>query len=55
VRETVRKSLQEIKQYWQERGIWYDTEPIELYGETVEKPDEFVFRLWIFRAKFFKI
>jgi hypothetical protein len=43
VRETVRKSLQEIKRYWQERGVWPDTEPIELYGEAVEKPDEFVF------------
>jgi len=43
VRETVRKSLREIRRYWQERGIWPDTEPIELYGEAVEKPDNPVF------------
>jgi hypothetical protein len=43
VRETVQRSLQEIKQYWQERDVWPETEPVELYGEAVEKPDEFVF------------
>lgn len=39
IRETVQKSLDEIKKYWQERGVWPDTEPIELYGPPVQYPD----------------
>jgi hypothetical protein len=40
IRETVRKSLREIKQFWQERGVWPDTEPIDLYGPAVREPEE---------------
>lgn len=43
IRETVRKSLKEIKEYWQERGVWPDTEPIDLYGPAVKEPDERIF------------
>jgi hypothetical protein len=43
IRETVRESLKEIKQYWQERGVWPDTEPIDLYGPAVQEPDERIF------------
>jgi hypothetical protein len=43
IRETVRNSLQEIKGYWQEKGVWPDTEPCELYGSAVEEPDELIF------------
>lgn len=43
IRDTVRKSLEEIKQYWQERGVWPDTEPIDLYGPAVEEPDDHIF------------
>jgi hypothetical protein len=44
IRETVRKGLEEIKLFWQERGVWPETEPVDLYGEPVEEPDEF---LWM--------
>jgi len=40
IRETVRQSLKEIKEYWQHRGVWPDTEPIELHGPAVQEPDE---------------
>lgn len=43
IRETVRKGLEEIKQFWQERGVWPEIEPIELYGECVVEPDELIF------------
>ena len=43
IRETVRASLTEIKRFWQERSIWPDTEPIDLYGPAVDEPDERVF------------
>lgn len=43
VRETVRKSLEEIKRYWQDQGVWPETEPINLYGPAVEEPDELLY------------
>jgi hypothetical protein len=43
IRETVRTSLREIKQFWQDRGVWPDTEPIDLYGSAVREPDEPVY------------
>lgn len=43
IRETVRTSLQEIKQYWQDRGVWPDTEPVDLYGPAVREPDECIY------------
>jgi hypothetical protein len=43
-RETARRSYEEIKQYLQGKGIWPETEPVNLYGEPVEEPDEF---LWM--------
>ena len=43
IRETVRESLKEIKQYWQDRGIWPNIEPIDLYGPAIEEPDEHIF------------
>lgn len=42
IRETVQKSLDEIKRFWQDKGVWPETEPVELYGEPVEKPDELI-------------
>jgi hypothetical protein len=44
IRETVRESLEEIKAYWEEKDLWPDIEPVELYGEAVEEPDEL---LWM--------
>jgi hypothetical protein len=41
-RETARRSYDEIKDFLKERGVWPETEPIELYGEPVEKPDELI-------------
>lgn len=43
IRETVRESLQEIKYYWKERGVWPETEPRELYGPAVTEPDEHIY------------
>jgi hypothetical protein len=43
IRETVRTSLTEIKQYWQDRGVWPDMEPIDLYGPAVTEPDDHLF------------
>lgn len=40
VRETVRRSLRESKLFWQDRGVWPDTEPIDLYGPAVQEPEE---------------
>lgn len=40
IRETVRKSLQEIKRFWEDCGVWPDTEPIDRYGPAVRDPDE---------------
>jgi len=35
IRETVARSLDEIKRFWRDRGIWPDTEPIDRYGPAV--------------------
>lgn len=43
IRETVRRSLEEIKAFWQDRGVWPETEPRELYGEAVQEPDFEIF------------
>jgi len=43
IRETVRKSLEEIKAYWQSKGVWPDTEPIDIYGPAVEESDDNIF------------
>lgn len=40
IRETVRTSLQEIKRFWQDRGVGPETEPIESYGPAVREPEE---------------
>jgi hypothetical protein len=43
IRETVRKGLEEIKAFWQDKGVWPETEPRELYGPVVEEPDFEIF------------
>jgi hypothetical protein len=43
IRETVRKSLEEVKEFWQSKGVWPDTEPRDLYGEAVDEPDDLIF------------
>lgn len=45
VRESVKQSLQETKAYWQDKELWPDTEPLELYGPAVREPAEPVFRM----------
>jgi hypothetical protein len=42
-RETCRKSLEQIKQFWESKGMWPETAPRELYGEAVTQPDEPVY------------
>lgn len=41
-RETARRSYEEIKDFLKERDVWPETEPVELYGEPVEEPDELI-------------
>ena len=43
IRETVEKSLKEIKAFWQDKDLWPETEPIELYGAPSEEPDDPVY------------
>lgn len=43
IRDTVQRSLREIKVFWQDRGVWPETEPIDLYGPAVEEPDEHLY------------
>lgn len=43
IRETVRESLLEIKEFWQDHGVWPDTEPIDVYGPAIDEPDEHIF------------
>lgn len=43
IRETVRKSLKEIKKFWQDKDIWPEIEPIDLCGMAVEIPDDPVY------------
>lgn len=43
IRETVDRSLQEIKAFWQAHGIWPNEEPIETYGPAVQEPDDPVY------------
>lgn len=40
IRSTVRKSLEEIKEYWLEKGLWPEREAHESHGEAVLKPGE---------------
>lgn len=40
IRETVERSLQEMKAFWQRVGVWPDTEPRQVYGPAVQMPDE---------------
>lgn len=42
-REVVAHSLREMKKYYQERGLWPETTPIEEYGPAVLSPDDPVF------------
>lgn len=43
IRTTVRRSLREMRQFWQERGVWPTQTPIERVGPPIREPDEPVF------------
>lgn len=45
IRETVQRSLKEIKSFWQSVGVWPDTEPIDLHGPAVQEPDDPVYNV----------
>lgn len=47
IRETVERSLQEMKAFWQTVGVWPDQEPRYVYGPAVEQPDE---QIWLDRG-----
>ena len=42
IRETVRRSLHEMRAFWEERGVWpaEGTTPIERLGHAVKEPDD---------------
>lgn len=43
IRETVSRSLIEIKRFWQSSGCWPDETPLERYGPAVVEPDDPVY------------
>ena len=43
IRETVEESLKEVKEFWQARGIWPETEPVDVFGGPTRHPDDPVF------------
>ncbi|RQG89638.1 hypothetical protein EA473_21750 [Natrarchaeobius chitinivorans] len=43
IRETVKISLEEIKAFWQDKGLWPETEPRVLYGPAVQEPDQLIY------------
>jgi len=43
IRTTVRRSLRETKQFWQEKDVWPETEPIDLFGPAVLEPNKPVY------------
>jgi hypothetical protein len=43
IRETVSKSLREMRRFWQERGVWPTETPIEGSEPAVREPDDPVF------------
>lgn len=43
IRETVEKSLQEIRKYWEEKDLWPETTPLDLYGDPTLEPADPVY------------
>jgi hypothetical protein len=43
IRETVRHSLREMRQFWQERGVWPTETPVDRLGPAVREPDDPIF------------
>ena len=43
IRETVDRSLLEIKGFWQSHGVWPESTPLEEYGPAVLEPDDPVY------------
>ena len=46
IRETVDRSLLEIKGFWQSHGVWPESTPLEEYGPAVLEPDDPVYATW---------
>ena len=42
-RDTCKRSLENIKWFWQEKGMWPSTEPRDISGEAVTEPDDPVY------------
>jgi len=40
IRETVRRSLREIRAFWRERGLWPEITPADVYGLAVKEPQD---------------
>lgn len=40
IRTTVRKSLREIRSFWQDKGLWPSTTPRDVYGYAVKEPQD---------------
>lgn len=42
IRETVKRSLEEMRAFWQDRGIWPGSTPREEYGVAIRTPDDHI-------------
>lgn len=40
IREVINRSLEEIRTYWEDRGVWPESSPIEQFGPAVLTPDD---------------
>jgi hypothetical protein len=43
IRATVRRSLREMRQFWEERGVWPTETPVKSVGSAICEPDDPVF------------
>jgi hypothetical protein len=44
-RDTIQKSLKQVKDYWQSKELWPEQEPREIHGPAVEEPTDMVYAL----------
>lgn len=42
-RDTIKKSLSQVKQYWQDKDLWPEQEPRDIHGPAVKEPDDMVY------------
>ena len=45
IRETVRESLKEVRDFWCEKDLWPETEPRDIFGSPYDEPDDPVYAI----------